>query len=153
MSDNKQQGHEEILDYIVNSKFAVLTYVRNDLAPVSRAMGSFAPDGLDLVFSTRKEAAKVREISGNKRVSFFFEHDNQSPGAWKNVLLIGDAEQVAEGAEFKKAVELLSAKSPRFRERAANGELSDTAIYKVRAKEIEYLDRTKGPGFIQKITL
>lgn len=152
MSCNKN-CHKEIRDYIAGSKFAVLNYVRDDLAPVSRAMGSFAPDGLDLFFSTRKEAAKVREIARNKRVSFFFEHDNQTAESWRNVLLIGDAQPVADGEEYARGVELLSAKNPRFRERAASGELSDTAIFRVRTKEIEFLDRTRGQGFVQKVSL
>lgn len=146
------EGHAEILEYIATTKHAILTYVREDLTPVSRTMGSFGPDGSDLFFSTRKEAAKVQEITHHKRVSFFFEHDNQLPGAWKSVLLIGDAEVVADRESYQKAVELLSAKSPRFRERAAAGDLSDTAIYRVITREIEYVDRGKG-GAAQKIII
>jgi nitroimidazol reductase NimA-like FMN-containing flavoprotein (pyridoxamine 5'-phosphate oxidase superfamily) len=146
------QKHEEISDYIEKSKFAILTYVREDLAPVSRTMGSFAPDGLDLFFSTRKDAAKVAEITRNRQVSFFFEHDGQSPSEWRSVLLIGDS-GVAEGEELKKAVALLSARNPRFRERAAKGELADTLIFKINTKEVEFLDRSKGHGFVQKVDL
>jgi general stress protein 26 len=150
---SEEKNFTEILDYIANSKTAVLTYVREDLAPVSRAMGSFTPDGLDLYFSTRKVAAKVGEIFRNKRVSFFFEHDNQTPDAWKNVLLIGDAEQVTEGHDLEAAVELLSARNPRFMERIAQGELPNTAIFRIRTKEIEYLNRSKGYGYVQKVSL
>lgn len=151
MSDGR--NYAEILDYIASSKTGVLTYVREDLAPVSRAMGSFTPDGIDLIFSTRKVAAKVREITRNKRVSFFFEHENQTADAWMNVLLIGDAEHVTDESDLAAAVERLSARSPRFRERIAQGELRNTAIFRVRTKEVEYLDRSKGYGFVQKIVV
>ena len=144
---------EEILNYIQHTKVAVLTYVRHDLTPVSRAMGSFALDGHDLIFSTRRDAGKVGEIGRHPRVSFFFEHDNQQSETWKNVLLIGDAEPVSAGLDLDKAVAQLSARSPRFRERAARGELLDTAIFRIRAREIEYLDRSAGYGAARKFTL
>jgi pyridoxamine 5'-phosphate oxidase len=144
---------EEISNYIQQTKFAVLTYVRHDLTPISRAMGSFALDGNDLIFSTRRDAGKVGEIGRHRRVSFFFEHDNQAPDTWKNVLLIGEAEPVTGGPDLDTAVAQLSARSPRFRERAARGELSDTAIFRIRTREIEYLDRSAGYGAVQKIHL
>ena len=77
MSNTESQS--EILQYILDTKHALLTYVRSDLTPVSRAIGSFAPDGEDLFFSTSKESAKVKEIEKNRRVSFYFQHDNQVP--------------------------------------------------------------------------
>lgn len=148
-----EQLQSEVLDYIATSPFAVLNYVRNDQAPVSRAMGSFASSGVDLFFSSGRDAAKVKEIATNKRVSFFFEHDNQELSAWKNVLLIGDAELVNDDAELKKAIELLSARNPRFKARIANGELVNTAIFKIKTQEIEYLDRARGQGYVKKISL
>ena len=151
MSD---QEYGEILNYIVESKYGVLTYVRSDQAPVSRAIGSFAPDGVNLYFSTGKKSAKVREIENNKRVSFYFERDNQTPESWKSVLLIGDAEQVSgRSADYANALDRLGAKSPRFRERIAKGELDSAVIYKVITREIEYLDRCKGYGPARKIVV
>jgi nitroimidazol reductase NimA-like FMN-containing flavoprotein (pyridoxamine 5'-phosphate oxidase superfamily) len=144
----------EILQYILDSKHAVLTYVRGDLAPVSRAMGSFAPDGSDLFFSTGKDSAKVGEIERNKTVSFYFEHDNQAAQAWKSVLLIGEARQVHSGEKgYDSAIQSLSAKSPRFRERVAKGDLGNAAIYKVTAAEVEFLDRSKGYGPPQRLLI
>lgn len=148
-----EQLKSEVLDYITKSEFAVLNYVREDKAPVSRAMGSFVPSGLDLYFSSRRDAAKVKEINANKKVSFFFEHDNQELSTWKNLLLIGDAELVDSESELKTAVELLGARNPRFKERVANGELQNTAIFKIKTQEIEYLDRTKGQGYVKKISV
>jgi len=145
-----EQKYDEISEYLQNSKLAILNYVREDLAPISRTMGSFATDGFDLYFSTRKAAPKVAEITRNPRVSFFFEHDGQAPSEWRSVLLIGDS-SVAEGDERERGITLLSARNPRFRELAAKGDLTDTSIFKVNAREIEFLDRTKGNGFVQKL--
>ena len=145
---------DEILQYILESKYAALSYVRQDLAPVTRAMGSFAPLGNDLFFSTGKDTAKVREIAHNRRVSFYFEHDNQAAETWKSVLLIGDAHEVhSGGAEYDAAIQRLSAKSPRFRELVTKGDLENAAIYKVSVAELEYLDRSKGYGPPRRILI
>ena len=144
----------EILQYILESKHAVLTYVREDLTPVSRAMGSFAPHGTDLFFSTGKDAAKVAEIERNRRVSFYFEHDNQAAEVWKSVLLVGEARQVQSGERgYDSAIQSLSARSPRFRERVARGDLGNAAIYKITVAELEFLDRSKGYGPPQRILI
>lgn len=141
-----QKEHlDEILQYILDTKYALLTYVRSDLTPISRTMGSFAPDGVDLVFSTGKSTAKVLEIGKNRRVSFFFEHDGQVSEHWKNLLLIGDAELLSSGSsDYNKAVERLAAKSPRFRERVEKGDLDSAAIYRINTRELEYVDRSRG---------
>ena len=152
MSHSEIQG--EILKYILDAKYALLTYVRSDLSPISRTMGSFAPDGENLYFSTGKESSKVREIEKNKRVSFYFEHDNQAPESWKSLLLIGNAEQVSAGStDYDQAVERLGAKSPRFRERIAKGDLGSAAIYRIRTSELEYFDRSHGNSPIRKIAV
>jgi pyridoxine/pyridoxamine 5'-phosphate oxidase len=143
------------LEYIKQTRWATLTTMREDAAPVSRAMGSFAPDGLNIVFSTRKNAAKTRHIAKNSFVNFFFQHENQELTTFKNVALIGRAEEVAGGSEYQRAVELLSARNPRFKVRAERGELSDTAIYLIRTTEIKYLDYANGigPAAVQEIIL
>ncbi|MEI6757931.1 MAG: hypothetical protein FDX18_11090 [Chlorobium sp.] len=152
MSNTESQS--EILQYILDTKHALLTYVRSDLAPVSRAIGSFAPDGEDLFFSTSKESAKVKEIEKNRRVSFYFQHDNQAPERWTSLLLIGDAEPLSPGsADYGKAVERLGAKSPRFRERIATNDLGSAVIYKIRTTQFEYLDRSKASGPARKIAV
>lgn len=152
MSTSENENYSEILHYIRESKFALLTYLRSDLTPVSRAMGSFAPDGEHLFFSTGRDSAKVREIERNKRVSFYFEHDNQAPERWKSVLLIGDAEEVGSGSpHYATALERLGAKSPRFRERILNRDLESAIIYRLKTSEVEYLDRSRGYGPAVKI--
>jgi pyridoxamine 5'-phosphate oxidase len=149
---SKIEYQKEILKYILDSKYALLTYVRADRTPVSRAMGSFALDGDNLFFSTSKESAKVPEIENNNRVSFYFEHDNQVLESWKSVLLIGDAEQVSVGSlDYEKAIERLGNKSPRFRERVAKGDLGSAAIYRIQTNEFEYVDRSNGNAPTRKI--
>ncbi len=67
-------------------------------------------------------------------------------------LLIGDAEPLTVGSnDYAKAIDRLGAKSPRFRERIAKGDLDSAIIYKVKTSELEYLDRSKGKGPAQKI--
>lgn len=142
---SREEHLAEILQYIVDSRYALLTYVRSDLTPISRTMGSFAPDGVDLFFSTGKATAKVPEIEKNRRTSFFFEHDNQAPEHWKSLLLIGDAEPLSAGSsDYDKAVERLAAKSPRFRERVEKKDLDSAAIFRINTRELEYVDRSKG---------
>ena len=115
-------------------------------------MGSFAPAGANLYFSTGKDTAKVPEIEKNRRVSFYFEHDNQQPDRWRSVLLIGDAERLsASSTDYATALERLGAKSPRFRERIAKGDLASAAIYRIATREVEYLDRSQGNGPVQRI--
>ena len=133
---SQTENKTEIQKYILASRYALLNYVRHDLTPISRAIGSFAPDGDDLFFSTGKESSKVEEINKNKRVSFYFEHDNQVLEDWKSVLLIGDAEPVQVGSsDYNKAIDRLGAKSPRFRERVAKGDLDSALIYKINTRE------------------
>lgn len=150
---SQEQWEKDVVSYIDKTRFAVLAYVRSDAAPLVRSMGSFVPSGLDLYFSTRKDAAKVKEIGDQKRVSFFFEHDDQELNQWQSVLLIGDAVKVDDGAELNRAVELLSNRSPRFKERVEKGELASTQIFRLKTDEVEYLDYGKGFGHVEKVTL
>ena len=151
---SQAESQTEILKYIKDAKYAQLTYVRRDLSPITRPIGSFVPQGEDLYFSTSKGSAKVAEIEHNKRVSFYFEHDNQVPEHWKSLLLIGDAEPVSVGsAEYDTAVERLGAKSPRFRERIAKGDLASAVIYRIKTSELEYLNRSNGNTPLQKIAV
>jgi len=148
------QNHDEIVSYIQGTKVALLTYLRSDLTPVTRAIGSFAADDTDLFFSTGKETAKVAEIERNKRVSFYIEQGNQTPDTWKSVLLIGDAEPLKTGSvDYATALLRLGAKSPRFKERIEKGDLDSAAIYKITTREIEYLDRSSGYAGVRKIAV
>jgi pyridoxamine 5'-phosphate oxidase len=137
---------ETIEQYILGSRYAVLNYVREDLSPIARTIGSFALDGDDLFFSTRKDSAKVSEIGRHPRLSVHFEREGQDLESWKSVLLVGDAEQASPGSGgHDHAVSLLSARSPRFRERIEKGDPDDIVIHRIRIREFQYLDFSKSP--------
>ncbi len=137
---------QTVHEYIKQTQWATLATVREDGAPVLRVMGSFAPDGVNVFFSTPRKAAKARHIAKNNLVNFFFQHENQKLETFKNVAIIGRAEEVTEGPDYQKAVELLSARNPRFKARVERGELKDTALYLIHTKEIKYLNYANGPG-------
>ncbi len=139
--------HQKIHDYIAATRWATLATVRDGTKPVLRAMGSFVPDnGLNVYYSTAKTADKVKDVEKNGWVNFFFQHEGQELQTFKNVALIGIAHEVKEGEEHKKAVDLLSARNPRFKARVEKGELKDIGIFKIEPKEIKYLDYAKGFG-------
>lgn len=150
---SKVQLKDEVVNYVDKTRFAVLAYVRNDGTPLLRSMGSFVPDGLNLYFSTHKDAAKVKEIGDQQRISFFFEHEGQELNQWKNLLLLGDAIKVDGGDELDQAIKLLSNRNPRFKDRIDKGELPSTQIYRLNTEEIEFLDYGKGFGHVEKVTL
>ncbi len=151
MSETSWQS--DVVDYITKTRFAVLGYVRGDRTLLLRSMGSFALSGFDLYFSSGKDAPKVREIEKNPQVSFFFEHDNQNLETWKSVLVLGRAKLLTTGTEYENAIELLSNRNPHFKERVAKGEMVNTAIFKIKTQEIEYLDYSKGFGTVNKYQL
>jgi general stress protein 26 len=145
----------EVIDYISKTRFAILATVKSDKLPELRTIGSFAPDGFDVYFSTGKDTAKVKQIELNNLISFFFQHEGQELSTFKNVALIGKAERLEKGGEFDKAIELLGNRNPRFKERVEKGGLEKTAIFKVTPKEVKYLDFSKGTGedAVRKIIL
>ena len=144
MSDTQLQS--EALAYIANSRFGLLTYIRPDGAPITRAMGSFAPDRENIVFSTQSKSGKVSAISSNERVSFFFEQDGQELAQWKNVLVIGNAIPAESDAEKARQAAILAQRNPRFKEKIEKDGLNGTSIFTLKTEEIQYLDRSKGSG-------
>ncbi|MBE2213903.1 MAG: pyridoxamine 5'-phosphate oxidase family protein [Opitutaceae bacterium] len=136
--------------YIAATRWATLATVREDGAPAVRTIGGFAPAGddtTDVYFSTARATSKNQHIARNPVVNFFFQHEGQELAAFKNVALLGQAAEVFPGSPaYQQAVDTLSARNPRFKAKAATGDLNDTAIYKVRAKEIRYTDLARGIG-------
>jgi len=143
----------EIGDYVKDLSFVVLAYVRSDGTPVQRTLGSFVRHENSVFFSTRRDAAKVRDIESNPRTSLFFEAENQQLSGWKNVLFIGKALPITGDIELKLATELLSARRPRFKEKIANEGLTNTQLFRFEAEEIEFLDYSKGTGHREKISI
>jgi general stress protein 26 len=141
-----QELKQEISTYIQNTRWVQLATVREDGTPVVRSLGSFAPASAEVVYlATNQATEKNKHIAHSPRVSLFFQHEGQNLPAFKNVSLLGEA-KIANEAERRQAIPLLSAKSPNFRGRAEKNELGDTVIYRVVAKEIKYLDFGRGSG-------
>jgi pyridoxamine 5'-phosphate oxidase len=148
-----EQRKSEITDYVNTTRFATLAYVRDDGSPVQRSFGSFALAEYDVIFSTRKEAAKVRDISANSKVSFLFEQDSQDLPKWRNALFIGEAYKIEDAHELDWAVGILSERNPRFKERVEKGDLPNIQLFKLKTRDIEYIDYGKGVGHVEKFTL
>lgn len=148
-----EQRKSEISDYVNATRFATLAYVREDGSPVQRSFGSFALAEYDVIFSTRKVAAKVRDIVTNNKVSFLFEHESQELANWRNALFVGEAHKIEEPRELDWAVGILSERNPRFKERIEKGELPNIQLFKLKTRDIEYIDYGKGAGHVEKFTL
>ena len=138
-------------DHYVNSlPFAVLAYVRADGTPIQRRFGSFVKHEQDIFFSTRRSAAKVKEIESHPQVSFLFEAEGQKLSEWKSALVIGTAIPVTAETELKVAVHALGERNPRFKERVSKEGLENTRIFALRAAELELIDYSKGIGHTEK---
>lgn len=142
---NDETLKKTIIDYIKQSKLAILATVRSDQVPAMRVMTKFALDHLDILFSTRLQTGKVEQIEKNPAATFFFQHERQSPDTFRNVTITGTARRLTEGPELDKAITLLYGDHiPDLREKLESGEEKDAAIYRITAKEVKYLDYSLG---------
>jgi pyridoxamine 5'-phosphate oxidase len=148
-----QTWEQEIDKYLDAVRFGLLAYVRGDGTPVQRRLGSFAKDGNRIFFSTRGDAAKVQEIHKQPRVSFLLEAEGQELPKWKSALILGKASVLPEGPDLKRAVEVISARNPRFKERVGKEGLANTRIFAIQATEIDITDYSKGFGHSEKINV
>jgi len=135
-----------VKNYISKTRFIELSTVNSEGRPEIRTLGSFTNDGLTVYFSTGKNSAKARQINENPWVAVLFQHENQELPAYKNVTLYGKAAVLESPEEFDLGVKLLSARNPRFRERAEKGQLGETVIFKIEAENVKYLDFASGSG-------
>ncbi|MDA8234441.1 MAG: pyridoxamine 5'-phosphate oxidase family protein [Clostridia bacterium] len=142
-------------EYIGQSKFVVLATTDGSGVPVVRTLASFANDNLNVYFSTGRNTAKVEQIAANPKVSLLFQHEGQELAGFQNVTLTGQAEPLQSGDELSKAIQLLSDRNPRFKERVAKGGLGDTLIFRVEPKSVKYLDFSKGvgPAAVQELAI
>jgi nitroimidazol reductase NimA-like FMN-containing flavoprotein (pyridoxamine 5'-phosphate oxidase superfamily) len=156
-----QPDLQDALNYIRETRFAQLNYIRQDGTPVSRTLGSVTVDGKDIIFSTRSASNKTSALKIYSKASLFFEKDAQEPTKWKNVLISGTAEEVTDPAEKLKTVQLLSTRNQRLiplRDALLNGELDnkellETALFRLNSDELQFLNREKQPGQILTIPL
>jgi pyridoxamine 5'-phosphate oxidase len=142
---------QEIDKYMGAVRFGLLAYVRSDGTPVQRRLGSFAKDGSRILFSTRADAAKVREIQDQPRVSFLVEAEGQNLPEWKSALFLGKASILPDGPDLKRAVEIIGVRNPRFKERVSKEGLANTSIFAISATEVDIVDFSKGFGHSERI--
>ncbi|MCE5286243.1 MAG: pyridoxamine 5'-phosphate oxidase family protein [Pelosinus sp.] len=142
MADSK----EIIQKYLQETRYVVLATVDEKEAPAVRTLGSFVTDGLNVYFSTGNTTAKVEQIRANPTVAVLFQHEDQEIKSFVNVTISGSAKELNQDTERNKAIALLSAKSPRFKERAEKGQLEGTALFKIEPHEIKVVDLGKGLG-------
>ena len=151
MSD--QELKQEIAQYVKDIPFGVLAYVSADGVPVQRTFGAFAFDQDDIVFSSRKAAAKVTAIINHPKVSFFLERMDQELNGWKSVLYIGEAAPIENPKDLTGALAALSARSPFIKDLVERNAMGDFQLFRLHAREIEYLDFGKGFGHVDKLTV
>lgn len=117
----------------------------SDDGPVVRSLGSWAIRGTTLYFSTSRSSAKVAQLARDPRVSAQLLPEGQEIAKLHN-LVINGAAQLLDGAARNAAIQAIGAKNPRFKERAEKGQLGDSVVYGVQAKQVKVLDFSKGLG-------
>jgi pyridoxamine 5'-phosphate oxidase len=149
----EQELKQEIAQYVKDIPHGVLAYVRPDGVPVQRTFGAFAFDQDDIVFSSRKAAAKVAAIVQQPKVSFFMERQDQEMSKWKSVLYTGEAAPIQDPEELQLALTALAARSPFIKDLVARNAMGDFQLFRLKTSEIEYLDFGKGFGHVDKIAI
>ncbi len=137
---------QQVPQYLNDTRFIILSTVGPANTPATRALGSFAADGLTVYFSTGKTSDKVGQIAANPNVSILFQHEQQEVKDFANVEIRGVAEVLATEEERAKAIRLISIRNPRFKERAEKGELGGNAFLRVTPKQVKVVDFSKGHG-------
>jgi len=134
------------LEIVQSKKGLIVNTIGLDGYPNTRIFYSQANDGYTIYFSSGAQAAKVAEIAANSKVNAYYEDTSQELTSWKNVVIYGNAEPLAkDSAEYKKAVDLISAKSPNFKKRAEEDQLSGNILFKIKPVRVKILDFAQDP--------
>ncbi|BDG02383.1 MFS transporter [Anaeromyxobacter oryzae] len=136
----------QIPQYLHETPLIVLSTVDETTGPATRVLASFAADGLTVYFSTSRSSEKVRHLGVNRHVAVLFQHDRQELPSFRNVEIRGEAEPVSDERERARAIQLIGARNPRFRERAEKGELGDSALFRVTPRLVKVVDLSQGRG-------
>ncbi|MNL56243.1 hypothetical protein D3C87_1797210 [compost metagenome] len=88
----------------------------------------------------------MEQLKLNPQATLLFQQEGQEVPQFRNVTLTGTVSKVCSkcGDEYEKAIALLSAKSPRFKERAEKGDLEGNVILKLEPRKVKLLDLSKG---------
>jgi nitroimidazol reductase NimA-like FMN-containing flavoprotein (pyridoxamine 5'-phosphate oxidase superfamily) len=142
MSVDKQ----EIEKYLNDTKLLVLATVNGSNAAALRVLGAFGVDGYTFYFSTKASSSKVNHITHNPKVTGLFQHENQEGSKFINVSIQGNSIQLSSKTDIDKAVDVIAARSPKFKERVEKNGLENNLVYRVDPKEVKILDRRIGNG-------
>ena len=148
---SNQEVEHEILKYVEDTPLGVLAYVRADGTPVQRTFGAFAVSGNDVLFATRKSAAKVANIAARPQVSFFVEKKDQDMNGWKSALYLGTAAAITSEDDLQLAVKAISARNEFIRNMLAQAGLKEFELYRLKTRVIEWMDNAKGQGHIDLV--
>lgn len=143
----------KIKNYLNETRYITLATVNEQQQPVQRTLGAFAVEGSTTYFSTGVGAGKVAQIAANPKVSILFQHEAQELPQFVNVAISGTAHQLTDEVEVKKAIQLISDRVPKFRERAELGNLKESLFYRVDPSEATIIDFSKGfgPAAVKKV--
>lgn len=149
---------EEIKSYISSTKLFTLATIEGEnggIYPSLRVIGAFAVDGFTIYFSTGKDSAKAKQIENNPNVTAFFQQEGQELPHFRNVSVFGKASFLKCEEGVNKAIELISDRNPRFKERIKNNGRDKVAIFKIKPEIIKSLDygRGHGPQAVEKIKI
>jgi len=130
-----------------NANYIVLGTIGDNGLPALRVLGSYAVGDNHVYFSTPASSRKIQHIKANPGVSILIQKDGQKSPDFSNIALSGKARVISDKAEFTKVAELIAARSPRFKQRLANGEIgTETALVQVDLVDARITDLSKGPG-------
>lgn len=127
-------NYKEIRDYIYDNKSLVLSTVDEVGKPQLRHIGGYTIDGTDILFQTRFDTEKTKEIANNNNVALLFQHEGQQ--SLKNVTIYGKAEKLDE-VEAEQAANLIKERRPQL-----NYDPQVNVIFKVTTDSIKVLDFT-----------
>ena len=125
-------NYKEIRDYIYDNKSLVLSTVDEVGKPQLRHIGGYTIDGTDILFQTRFDTDKTKEIANNNNVALLFQHEGQQ--SLKNVTIYGKAEKLDE-VEAEQAANLIKERRPQL-----NYDPQVNVIFKVTTDSIKVLD-------------
>jgi pyridoxamine 5'-phosphate oxidase len=144
MAGIKELPTEEFAFIASNARFLSLATVESG-SPVIRTLGSWAISGTRLFFSTSIHADKVKQIAASSAVSAQLLPEGQELSNLRNLVIDGEAVRL-EGDAQKAAIDAISARNPRFKERAEKGQLAETALFEVLPRRVKLLDFSRGLG-------
>lgn len=137
----------EAIQYIEQTKYLILTTNGLDGFPNIRTFLSYATEGFNVYFSTGVHTKKVKEIEKNSQATAFFQKEGQELTTYVNVTVYGEIVRLEPATqEYKTAIEKLSQVRPNFKQKAETGDLEETVLYKLLARNVKIIDFAKGKG-------